>query len=559
MTSALWLLLRFRLRGRLRRLGRCMSTPRRMAMSMFALTLAVIWLGNAVLAVFLRDAYAPEDFRKWIPICLGIYAGWHLVRVAWKRPARAFEWTPAEESLVCSGPFSARQQVCYRLAIIFSAATFKALIASLMFLPEQKLLPVGFIGMLMALSYLEMLRVMVEVIAAGVTDWEYRRLRFAVLTAAAVTGGAAIRMMLRSWPDGENGDLPLVILLLQGFIGTLAEMGASPVGQILQLPFVTFREIIGAERPSLALAGWILLGGLHLAVATWLVLVLEQRLRLARVSDEQRDYSVEGARQTRRLVDEAATGGLSPVVHWRGPFTLAWRQSLGARKHASGVLLALIAPGLLACLPLLRRMSPTATYYNVVGGLAFYSFLLLPAALKFDFRRDYERLLLLKSLPARTSTIVLGQLMVPVAITWAFQLAVLAVVTLVRPMPPLTLIATGLAFIPLNIVIFGLDNLLFLLSPYRLHQEGLEVFLRTTLTFTAKGLIFGLILVAVFLWSQISRPIAEQFLAWGGMQQNPRVVFGAGLLWAITLASVAVVWFTARAFSRYDPSLDSGR
>ncbi|MEW4528226.1 hypothetical protein [Maioricimonas sp. JC845] len=559
MSSALWKLLRFRLRGRLRRLGRCMSTPRRMAMSLFALSLAVIWLGNAVLAVFLRDAYSLEDFRKWIPICLGAYAGWHFIRVAWNRPARAFEWTPAEESLVCSGPFSARQQVCYRLAIIFSAAIFKALIASLMFLPEQPLWPVGFIGLLMALGYLEMLRVVAEVIAAGITDRHYRQLRFATLTAAALVAGIAVRMMLRSWPDGENGDLPLVILLLQGFISTLAEMATSPVGQVLQLPFVTFREIIGAEHFSLALCGWILLGALHLVAATWLVLVLEQRLRLARIADEQRACLVDGAMQVRRSDDETATGGLSPVVHWRGPFTLAWRQSLGARKHASGIVLALIAPGLLACLPLLRRMSPTATYYNVVGGLAFYSFLLLPAALKFDFRRDYERLLLLKSLPVRTSTIVLGQLMVPVAITWVFQLTVLAIVELVRPMPPLTLVATALAFIPLNIVIFGLDNLLFLLSPYRLHQEGLEVFLRTTLTFTAKGLIFGIILIAVFLWSQVSRPIAEQVLTWGGVDQNPRIVFGAGLLWAITMASAAVLWVTGRAFSRYDPSLDSGR
>ena len=71
---------------------------------------------------------------------------------------------------------------------------------------------------------------------------------------------------------------------------------------------------------------------------------------------------------------------------------MAWRQAIGAHRHAGSLLLALVAPGVLACIPLLVHRDPKRALLDVVGALAFYSFLLLPAALKFDFRRDVDRL-----------------------------------------------------------------------------------------------------------------------------------------------------------------------
>ena len=44
----------------------------------------------------------------------------------------------------------------------------------------------------------------------------------------------------------------------------------------------------------------------------------------------------------------------------------------------------------------------------------------------------------------------------------------------------------------MNVLVFALDNLIFLLYPYRMQQEGMEIFLRTMLTFTGKGLLFVL-------------------------------------------------------------------
>jgi hypothetical protein len=63
-----------------------------------------------------------------------------------------------------------------------------------------------------------------------------------------------------------------------------------------------------------------------------------------------------------------------------------------------------------------------------------------------------------------------------------------------------------LVMIPLNVLVFGLDNLIYLLYPYRVQQEGLEIFLRTMLTFTGKGLLFAVALAAMSVGTSLPRP-----------------------------------------------------
>ena len=58
-------------------------------------------------------------------------------------------------------------------------------------------------------------------------------------------------------------------------------------------------------------------------------------------------------------------------------------------------------------------------------------------------------------------------------------------------------------FVPLNWLIVGMENQIYLMSPYRQKQEGIEIFIRTILTFTAKGALFALSLVVVGTWGWI--------------------------------------------------------
>jgi len=56
---------------------------------------------------------------------------------------------------------------------------------------------------------------------------------------------------------------------------------------------------------------------------------------------------------------------------------------------------------------------------------AFYTFLLLPTALRFDFCRDLDRLATLKGLPITPIAAAMGQTLTPVLIATLFQSGVL--------------------------------------------------------------------------------------------------------------------------------------
>ena len=59
-------------------------------------------------------------------------------------------------------------------------------------------------------------------------------------------------------------------------------------------------------------------------------------------------------------------------------------------------------------------------------------------------------------------------------------------------------------FVGFNLLIFTGENLIFLLSPYRRNQEGLDVFILTVLTFTGKGIVFAVAVSALLFWATLS-------------------------------------------------------
>ena len=182
---------------------------------------------------------------------------------------------------------------------------------------------------------------------------------------------------------------------------------------------------------------------------------------------------------------------LRRIPRWGGAGALAWRQLVGAGRHWGSLLTAMIAPAVLACAPVFVIADPTIALLATTGTLAFYTFLLLPTALRFDFRRDLDRLATLKGLPITPAAAAIGQTLAPVLIATLFQGGVLAFAVAARGCRLHLLITAMLVMIPLNVLVFGLDNLIYLLYPYRVQQEGLEIFLRTMLTFTGKGLLFA--------------------------------------------------------------------
>ncbi|HJS09118.1 MAG TPA: hypothetical protein VJ809_15720, partial [Pirellulales bacterium] len=225
----------------------------------------------------------------------------------------------------------------------------------------------------------------------------------------------------------------------------------------------------------------------------------------------------------------------------------------------NSLLVAMIAPAIFASSPIFILKDPFTAFLATAGTLAFYTFLLLPTALRFDFRRDLDRLSALKVLPITPAAAVVGQTLAPVLIATLFQSAVLAFAIAVQSLPPHHFFMAMLVMIPTNVLVFGLDNLIYLLYPYRVQQEGLEIFLRTMLTFTGKGLLFAVGLAAMSAWGFAAAALTSGISQQMGSAIITYTVFIGGMTVGSTILASLVLYTLCRAYQNLNPIEDIPR
>ena len=91
------------------------------------------------------------------------------------------------------------------------------------------------------------------------------------------------------------------------------------------------------------------------------------------------------------------------------------------------------------------------------------------------------------------------------------------------------------------------------MAPYRHNQEGVDVFLRTILTFTAKGILFAIALAVTVGWAMVAKTLGQT------LASSPAVgpiIFGAGIWLFTCLVSSGFVYGLTRIYERFDPSQD---
>ena len=119
-----------------------------------------------------------------------------------------------------------------------------------------------------------------------------------------------------------------------------------------------------------------------------------------------------------------------------------------------------------------------------------------------------------------------------------------------RPFP-LHIFLMGVCIMTLaNVMIFALENVVFLLYPYRLNQEGVDIFIRSIVVLTAKSLLFGLGLAATLGWALLARAVFG-FGTSGGQQ-----LFLVGMVGSLMLCSTALLMCLVHIYARFDPSQD---
>jgi len=559
-------LLRLQSRGRRRRMWGRFCQTRRLVLSAVACLLAVVWLGNAAMTIWLRESAAPATLRALLSLGLVLYAGWHFAKAAFFRPESPFDWSDAERELLATMPLRPRDLVAYQLASVTVTTFLKAALFTLLLLPDLRCVPLGLLGVLLAMMTLEMIRMTIEIATWGMSRSTFLVYRAAVVAGLVAAGFASGAVIVRQ--DVLGGAIHVGKGLFQPVLNLLMQVNASVFGYAA-LPFKPLVDLILAEDITAANLG---LAASALAIVTSLaagVVVLYAVTARRVASREKRDYRPGGiarsgfagtVRNELGRTPNAASGlPLRRIPRWGGAGALAWRQLVGARRHWGSLLTAMIAPAVLACAPCFVIADPFVAFLATTGTLAFYTFLLLPTALRFDFRRDLDRLTTLKGLPITPAATTIGQTLAPVLIATLFQSVVLAFAVMARSLPPHLVLLTMLVMTPLNVLVFSLDNLIYLLYPYRVQQEGVEIFVRTMLTFTGKGLLFTFGLAVMSLWGFASVNVARAFSAWIGGTINASLIFSAGMIVGPSLLSALVLYGLCRTYRNLDAAEDIPR
>jgi hypothetical protein len=553
-------------RGRRRRMWGRFCQPRRLILSAIACVMAVVWLGNAAMTIWLRESASPHTLRAMLSLGLMLYAGWHFAKAAFFRPESPFDWTPAKREILAAMPLRPRDLVAYQVASVTVTTILKAGVFSLLLLPDLRSVPMGLAGLLLAMMMLEMLRMAIDIATWGMGRAAFLAYRVAVVAGLVAAGFAVGSVIVRD--DAFSGQINVGDGLLQRLLDLLVHLNDSALGYAA-LPFQPFIDLILADGMTPAKAGLTLAASGIVLVLAGAVIGLYAIISRRVSQREKRDYHPSGTardriagsnhRETGATLGAAFPLRLWRIPRWGGAGALAWRQLIGARRHSGSLLTAMIAPAVFTCVPSFVIEDAHVAYLATAGTLAFYTFLLLPTALRFDFRRDLDCLATLKGLPITPAAAVIGQILAPVLIATLFQTAVLAFAVAARSLPPHLIALAMLVMIPMNVLVFGVDNLIYLLYPYRVQQEGLEIFLRTMLTFTGKGLLFAVALAAMSVWGFAAAALTRGVSHWTGATINAYTVFAGGMIAGPSLLAALVLYELCRTYRNMNPIEDIPR
>ena len=407
------------------------------------------------------------------------------------------------------------------------------------------------IGTFTSLVLLEMVRLTLGRLASGMNRRQRGWFRLITTSTAMVLVIQLLACVHTLTPSGS----PMWLYVINSFRG-LGEIASTPMIQFLSIPWIAAAHLAVTEslQPLTALQ---LLAALGIFPLSMILLVKADRwsLRQEQKSEESRlaagRYETRDSQpqtysglQTNRLLTllESCTPGIA-----RDALNLIFRQAISVRHYRFNIAVSLLLPTALCLSPLFMGRIVEQWFY-VVGGIALCTILLAPPALRIDFRRDLKRMVLLRSLPVKPFSMVVGQLTLPILITWAFQLTTLTIAALVvQPGWEQMILWTGMLF-ALAIVTFASENALFLVYPHHQRNEGIAMILRTKLTFLGKGtvILFGLCLLV--LWATLCQSLLPEPYA--------TACYVLGSITATWIAAMIGLAAATLCWRRFDIALD---
>jgi hypothetical protein len=456
---SLWLLLGLRLWGWLRRLGRMMKTVRGALLMVIGTAVVALWLLSVLWQSPSRTPEHLADVRRYGPL---VFVAFFLLNLLFSTGERAITFTPAEVNYLFPGPFTRRQLLAYKITGTAGASLLSALFMALFLRPHLGSLVAGVVGLTLSLVFMQLLSMLLALLASTVGARAYNRRRKLVLGFLAVVLAVALYQV---GLDQFRGD----------WHEALRRVEESPVIQWLLTPLTWFVQAATAERIWPSLIQWSALALLVILIMLALVFALDAQYLEASAAASEKLYA--RLQQVRRGGPAAvrlpssgkARWGMPPLPCWGGVGPLAWRQLTTALRGLWSLVILVIVFGAMMA-PALAQMGRPGSDHASVAVLAGFlpaMTIFVAALLPFDFRGDLDRMDVLKALPLPAWRVVVGQLLAPVLLLVLCQLLVVAVVQMIVGQVENILLITAAFLGPVNVLLFGIENLFFLWFPTR--------------------------------------------------------------------------------------------
>jgi hypothetical protein len=538
MPRALWMLLRFHFGGVFRRMLRGVRTPKGFTFLVLGILVCFAWLGPSLYRAMRMPRADPQMVRNVAPFAI---LGFCLGNLFASFGEKAIAFTAAEVDFLFPAPFSRRSLLWFKILKTSLGTIFTTFVFTILLLRYSQWWVACLIGVWLTIQFMQLFAIAVVMVSQTIGERVYGVARRGLLLAVVVVAVVAIAPKLAT-------------NLQHGPAEFMTQIHGTISGRVLLAPFDVFARAITAGDLFPGLLVWGAIAFMIDLLMLALVMGLDANYLETAATVSQKRY--ERHHRIRRGGIGGMSGGgnanlrikLLPRFGGAGP--IAWRQLTGAIRSSRGLLILLAIIGVAATGVLMGRHRGEASSVSPLLGMAIWINLLLVSMLKFDFRDELDRLDLLRSLPVGPWAVATAELTAPVLVLTLVQ-ALLLVAAAVSHLATWQILLTAAAFtVPFNLLLVGLENLLFLMFPLRsagLIAGDMQLFGRQMVVFVCK---FLLLLVALAVAATVG-------LVGYILGQKSWPVFGAFAWAGLSIVALAMIPLLARAYARFDPSVDT--
>jgi hypothetical protein len=536
MNPALLKLMQLRWGATVRRFTRRGPAKGRLVMGVVGVMLVLVY----VLPSSLAAAAGRTNQEQVLRIAPMVMAAVLVLQMLLAADEKAIAFVPAEVDLLFPGPFSRRQLLAYKLVNNAAATMVMALFLSVMLLRHASFWVCAYVGTVLGYTFLQLVSITLAMARETLAERLYTRVRRVLL----ILGLGIVTLAAWTLLGGAGRD---------GADAARVLWESAPV-RVALAPFSVFAHIFAArslatEFPLYAAAGL----GIDLALVG-VIFGLDADYREASLNASAKLY--ERLQRARRgSIWTAAPSGakvrsrsaMAPFLGGAGP--IAQRQLLAAMRGSRGWLVGLAFVGAFVGFQVwIAHSGPGPAPVPLLVVAPVWAVMLLTTTLRFDFRGELDQMDWLKALPIHPAALAAGELAVPALLLTAVQVLGLGVLGWAMEPAPSTLMPALAAALPLSVLLFGIENLLFLLAPMRVGGGIADVqrIGRQLLVFLVKGLI-----LAVCAGLVGGAGVAGYWVA--GRSWPAACVAGWIVLCAVDAGMIMLI---AEVFRRFDVSAD---